>query len=147
VHVPRQRPIGLRIQRGRATSRDRGQAQSLASTRVCHRDEWPPRFGADVLSATSWSVQRGTKSHQWRRSPAIDIAEAHIWVGLVNKGVEHLHGLPDTHAGTTAALEVHSSLDVECNSLFFCGGSNWVRFWRRKSTGMASYHVAPYRNS
>ena len=39
VYVPRQRPIGLLIQRGRVAFRDRGQAQSLASTRVCHHDE------------------------------------------------------------------------------------------------------------
>ena len=39
VYVPRQRPIGLLSRRGRVTFRDRGQAQSLASTRVCHPDE------------------------------------------------------------------------------------------------------------
>ena len=60
------------------------------------------------------------KVHQ-RCSPEIDVeVEAHIWVRFVYKGVEHLHGLPDAHAGTAAALEVDSSLDVELNSLLFC---------------------------
>lgn len=45
----------------------------------------------------------------------------HIWVGLVHKGVEHLHRLPDTHTGATAALEIDTSLDVEGDGLFFCG--------------------------
>ena len=47
------------------------------------------------------------------------VVEAHIWVGFVDKGVEHLHGLPDAHAGTAAALEVDSSLDVKFDSLLF----------------------------
>jgi len=44
----------------------------------------------------------------------------HIWVGLIHEGVEHFHGLPDTHAGTALALEVDASLDVEGDGLFFC---------------------------
>jgi hypothetical protein len=80
----------------------------------------------------AWSRSRGT----------------HIWVGLVYKGVEHLHSLPYAHAGTAAALEVDSSLDIECNSLLFCNGchANRVRLLVRKQSGTVSYHVAPCRN-
>ena len=39
MHVPRRRPIGPLNRKGRATSRDRGQAPLFASTLVCHRDE------------------------------------------------------------------------------------------------------------
>ena len=50
------------------------------------------------------------------------VVEAHIWVRFVYKGIEHLHGLPDAHAGTAAALEVDSSLNVKFDSLFFYSG-------------------------
>ena len=90
---------------------------------------------------------RREMSNQWC-SLGIDVADAHIWVGLVYKGVEHLHGLPDSHAGTAAVLEVDSSLDVECNSLLFCGDCHviGVRLWYGKQSGTVSYHVAPYRS-
>ena len=44
----------------------------------------------------------------------------HIWVRLVHEGVEHFHGLPNTHTGATMTLEVDASLDVEGDGLVFC---------------------------
>ena len=134
MHVPRRRPTGPLNRKGRATSRDRGQAQLLASTQAFHHGESPQQFGVDVRSATSWSVKRGEKSHQLCSTEMNVVVEAHIWVRFVDKSVEHFHGLPDAHAGTPAALEVDSSLDVERNSLLFCCGChvNKVRLRRRK---------------
>ena len=62
------------------------------------------------------------ESHYSSCSSAINVAGAHIWVGLVHESVQHLHRLPDPHPGTPPALEVHSSLDVERHSLLFCRG-------------------------
>ena len=59
------------------------------------------------------------KSYQLCSTEINVVVEAHIWVRFVDKSVEHFHGLPDAHAGTAAALEVDSSLDVKFDSLFF----------------------------
>lgn len=40
-----------------------------------------------------------------------------VWVALVDKGVELLHGIPDTHIGTGLVVEFVSSLEVKGNSL------------------------------
>ena len=58
IHVPQQRPIDLPNRTGKVISRGRGRAQSLASTRVYHHDEWPLQSGADVRSETSSSEAR-----------------------------------------------------------------------------------------
>lgn len=47
--------------------------------------------------------------------------KTYIRVRLIHEGIELFHRLPDTHAGTTTALEVDASLDIEGNSLLFCG--------------------------
>lgn len=43
-----------------------------------------------------------------------------IRIGVIYEGIEHLHSLPDTHAGTLPALEVNARFDVECNRLLLC---------------------------
>jgi len=49
-------------------------------------------------------------------------AKTYIRIRLIHESVEPFHGLPDAHAGTTTALEVYPSLDIEGDSLFFCNG-------------------------
>src|ERR1700744_5641773 len=78
----------------------------------------------DLRQAGLWSK----RAQRQRWAPRIDDAETHVRIGLVHKGVEHFHSFPDAHAGTPAALEVDSSLDVERNSLLLCFHVNRVRF-------------------
>ncbi len=46
------------------------------------------------------------------------IQKTHIWVRLIDEGIEEFDGLPDAHAGTATALEVDTSLDIEGDGLF-----------------------------
>ena len=86
--------------------------------------------------------------HQWLCLLGAGDAKTYIRVRLIHEGIEHLHSLPDTHAGTATALEVDASLDIEGDGLLFCRyHESEMVMPVTKQSGHAPYHVAPYRNS
>jgi hypothetical protein len=60
------------------------------------------------------------KGQAWKRPY---MGRTNVGVRLVNERIQHLHGLPDTHAGAFLGLELDAGLDIKVESLFLYQGS------------------------
>lgn len=50
------------------------------------------------------------------------MGRTNVGVRLVNERIQHLHGLPDAHAGAFLGLELNAGLDIEVKCLFLYQG-------------------------
>ena len=89
-----------------------------ASTLASHLCVSPPRSEEDARFGRHSSDYTKDR-YQTTKHGFTGDENTHVWVGVIDEGVQQLNGLPHAHASPSLLFEVLPRLHVVCNSLFF----------------------------